>query len=180
MKKEKCLFTALALLIAYAVKSQQFVPVDQGSAVEFVISNIGFDVTGKFNGLRGSVIFDEKNLSFSSFAVTVDAASINTDNGTRDKHLRGEDYFNVSSYPQIRIQSVKVAKSQTAGYYVLFARLTIKETTKDISFPFTVTPEAGAYRFKGEFNIRRRDFAVGGRNTISNDLKVKLNVLTKK
>lgn len=180
MKKGKCLFATGALLLSLAVKAQQFMPVDQGSTVEFVISNFGFDVTGKLNGLNGTVLFDEKNLSASSFAVTVNAASIDTDNSARDKHLRGNDYFDVKTYPQIRIQSVKIAKSATPGYYVIFAKLTIKETTKDISFPFMVTPEAGAYRFKGEFNIKRRDFGVGGKNTISNDLKVKLNVLTKK
>ena len=180
MKKGKYLFAAGALLISIVANAQQLIPVDQGSSVEFVISNLGFDVTGKLNGLNGTVLFDEKNLSASSFAVTVNAASIDTDNGTRDKHLRGEDYFDVKTYPQIKIQSVKVAKSVTPGYYVIFAKLTIKETTKDISFPFTVTTEAGAYRFKGEFNIKRRDFGVGGKNTISNDLKVKLNVLAKK
>jgi polyisoprenoid-binding protein YceI len=180
MKKGKYLPAVLLLLLMFDVKSQQFVPVDQGSTVEFVISNLGFDVTGKLNGLKGTVLFDEKNLSASSFAVTVNAASIDTENSTRDKHLRGDDYFDVKTYPQIGIQSVKVAKSAVAGYYVLFAKLTIKETTKDISFPFTVTAEAGAYRFKGEFSIKRRDFGLGGKNTISNILKVKLNVLAKK
>lgn len=180
MKKGKYLFAAGALLLTLAAKAQQLMPVDQGSTVEFVIGNLGFDVNGKLNGLKGIVVFDEKNLSASSFTVTVNAASIDTDNGTRDKHLRDEDYFDVKIYPQIRIQSVKLGKSATPGYYVVFAKLTIKETTKDISFPFTVTAEAGAYRFKGEFNIKRRDFGVGGKNTISNDLKVKLNVLTKK
>jgi polyisoprenoid-binding protein YceI len=180
MKVGKYFLVLLMLLTTLAVKSQQFIPVDQGSTVEFVISNLGFDVTGKLNGLKGTILFDEKNLSASSFAVTVNAASIDTDNGTRDKHLRGDGYFDVKTYPQIRIQSVKIAKSTTPGYYVIFAKLTIKETIKDISFPFTVTPEAGAYRFNGEFSIKRRDFGVGGKNTISNDLKVKLNVLTKK
>lgn len=180
MKKAKYLFAAAALLLTLAAKAQQLMPVDQGSTIEFVISNLGFDVTGKLNGLKGTVLFDEKNLPASSFAVTVNAASIDTDNSTRDKHLRGDDYFDVKTYPHISIQSVKVARSVTPGYYVIFAKLTIKETTKDISFPFTVTAEAGAYRFKGEFNIKRRDFGVGGKNTISNDLKVKLNVLTKK
>ena len=126
------------------------------------------------------ILFDEKNLGSSSVNVTVNASSVDTDNSTRDKHLRGADYFNVKTYPQIRLSSVKIAKSVTPGYYVIFAKLTIKETTKEISFPFTASAEAGSYRFKGEFNIKRRDFGIGGKNTISNDLKVKLNVLTKK
>mgnify|MGYP001259231335 CR=1 FL=1 len=180
MKSIRYTIAIAMLLVSTSAKSQQFVPVDEQSTVQFIITNIGFEVTGTFGGLQGSVWFDEKNLGSSYVNVTVNAASVDTDNSSRDKHLRGADYFNVKIYPLIRLTSVKIAKSVTPGYYVLFAKLTIKETTKEISFPFTATPEAGAYRFKGEFSIKRRDFAVGGKNTISNDLKVKLNVLTKK
>ncbi len=176
----KYLVWYVALLISWSANAQQFTPVDERSAVQFIITNLGFDVTGTFNGLQGTVWFDEKNLGSSSVNVTVNAASIDTDNSTRDKHLRGSNYFHVNAFPQIRIASVKIAKSVTPGYYVLFAKLTIKETTKDISFPFTAMPETGAYRFIGEFSIKRRDFGIGGKNTISNGLKVKLNVLTKK
>lgn len=171
---------AFLFLINTVTNAQQLTPVDDRSTVKFNITNLGFDVTGTFSGLQGSIRFDEKNLGTSSVNVTVNAASVNTDNNTRDKHLRGDDYFAVKTYPQIRLTSVKIAKSVTPGYYVLFAKLTIKETTKEISFLFTAMPEAGAYRFKGEFSIKRRDFAVGGKNTISNDLKVKLDILTKK
>ena len=180
MKSTMYLIAICISLISSSVNAQQLTPVDERSTVKFIITNLGFDVTGTLNGLQGSIRFDEKNLSSSSVNVSVNAASVDTDNSTRDKHLRGDDYFAVKTYPQIRLTSVKIAKSVTPGYYVLFAKLTIKETTKEISFPFTAVPEAGAYRFKGEFSIKRRDFAVGGKNTISNDLKVKLDILTKK
>ncbi len=160
--------------------AQIYTPVDQASSVKFLISNLGFDVNGMFKGLQGSIVFDEKNISASSFQISINSTSIDTDNDTRDKHLKGEDYFNVQQYPLIKLVSAKVAKSTTPGYYVLFATLTIKNKMQDISFPFTVSPEANAYRFKAEFKIKRRDFDIGGKNTISNELKVKLDVLTKK
>ncbi|MFN5133855.1 MAG: hypothetical protein ACK5DG_00970 [Chitinophagaceae bacterium] len=40
--------------------------------------------------------------------------------------------------------------------------------------------ENGGIRFTGSFKIKRRDFGVGGRNTISNDVDIKLNVFAKK
>jgi polyisoprenoid-binding protein YceI len=180
MKYISYLLAITVMLANFSLKAQQFTPDQERSTIKFIITNLGFDVTGTLNGLQGSIRFDEKNLSSSSVNVSVNAASVDTDNSTRDKHLRGDDYFAVKTYPQIRLTSVKIAKSVTPGYYVLFAKLTIKETTKEISFPFTAVPEAGAYRFKGEFSIKRRDFGIGGKNTISNDLKVKLDVLTKK
>ncbi len=167
-------------LVWSSATAQTLFPVDEGSTVKFVISNLGFDVDGTFKGLKGKIVFDAANLPASNFNITVQASTVDTENSTRDKHLRGEDYFHVQSYPVIQIQSVKIAKSVKEGYYVFFGKLTIRNVTKDISFPFTATAEAGAYRFKGQFAIKRRDFGVGGKNTISNDLTVKLDVLTKK
>jgi polyisoprenoid-binding protein YceI len=178
MKQWLCL---LLLFPAFcAVKAQVLVPVNEASTVQFTISNLGINVDGRFSGLQGSIIFDEKNLGSSSFRVSINASSVNTENSTRDKHLRGEDYFHVQVFPLIQMQSVKIAKSVKAGYYVFFGKLTIRDITKEISFPFTVNTEAGAYRFKGQFTIKRRDFGVGGKSIVSNDLTVKLDVLTKK
>lgn len=173
-------FLSFISIIAISATAQNFVPVESGSAVKFVIGNLGFDVDGSLKGLTGTIVFDEKNLPSASFNVTVNSNTINTDNGTRDKHLKGPDYFNAEKFPVIKITSVKVAKSVTPGYYVMFAKLTIKDKTQDISFPFTATPDATGYRFKGKFKIKRRDFGVGGKNTISNELTVNLDVVSKK
>jgi len=180
MNVVKYIICLCALWYSQTALAQNYVPVDQASSVKFLISNLGFDVSGMFKGLQGAIVFDEKNISASSFQISINSTSIDTDNDSRDKHLKGEDYFNVQQYPVIKLVSAKVAKSTTPGYYVLFATLTIKNKMQDISFPFTVSSEANAYRFKAEFKIKRRDFDIGGKNTISNELKVKLDVLTKK
>ena len=180
MKGKTYFLMWVVCFLSTSALAQPLVPVAERSTVQFVISNLGFDVTGMFSGLQGTILFDENNLSSSSFNVTVQASSVNTGNNTRDKHLRGADYFETTAYPTIRLSSIKIAKSVSPGFYVFFGKLTIKGVVKEISFPFTAMPEAGAYRFKGEFTIKRRDFGVGGKNTISNDLKVKLDVLTKK
>lgn len=166
--------------ILFAAKAQSFTPDDNGSSVKFLINNLGFEVEGIFKGLQGTIIFDENNPSASSFNVTTNSNSINTQNSTRDKHLKGEGYFNTSKYSQIRLVSTKIAKSTTTGYFVFFGKLTIKGTTLDLVFPFTAVPQGGAYRFKGEFRMKRRDFNIGGKNTISNELKVILDVLARK
>jgi polyisoprenoid-binding protein YceI len=171
---------AVAAFVAAAAFSQQYIPQDKGSQINFMVTNLGFDVDGSFKNINGKIIFDESNLASSSFDVTVETATINTGNNTRDKHLRGKDYFDAAMHPQIRITSTRVAKSITTGSYVLFAKLTIKGVTKEVSFPFKATQETGGIRFTGAFKIKRRDFGVGGRSTISNDVDIKLNVFSKK
>jgi polyisoprenoid-binding protein YceI len=174
------LVVAFLFLAHNSTKAQNYSPVDESGAVKFIIANLGFDVNGSLKGVKGKIAFDENNLAASSFDVTVETTTINTGNNTRDKHLRGKDYFDASVHPQLKITSSRVAKSVTAGYYVLFAKLTIKGVTKEISFPFKATAENGGIRFTGSFKIKRRDFGVGGRSTVSNDVDIKLNVFAKK
>lgn len=173
------LFLSFVLAASFA-SAQNFIPVEKGSAVKFEIKNLGFNVDGSFTEILGLIQFDEGNLPGSSFNVTVNSNTVNTNNSTRDNHLRGEDYFNVSAYPVIRIVSTRIAKSTASGYFVFFGKLTIKGISQDVFFPFKTVEEEGGYRFAGEFKIKRRDFNIGGTNSISNDLKVLLNVLTKK
>jgi polyisoprenoid-binding protein YceI len=162
------------------VYSQEYHPADQGSSVTFKVKNMGFGVDGSFTDLQGKIVFDPKDLSKASFDVSVDAATVNTDNSMRDDHLKKDDYFDVQNYPRIRLVSTSVSPSGKNDRYTITGKLTIKATTKDISFPFTVVPKGDDYLFSGEFTINRRDFGVGGSSTISNSLTVTLAVLAKK
>src|SRR5580658_7694046 len=88
--------------------SAQYTATDQGSTVTFTIKNLGFKVGGSFTGVRGKVSFDPNNLSAAGFEVSVDAASVNTDNSMRDEHLKGEDYFDAKNHPRIQFVSTGV------------------------------------------------------------------------
>lgn len=159
---------------------QQYTPVDEGSKVDFKIKNLGFNTGGSFSGLKGRIVFDPADLSKSQFNVSIDANSINTDNNTRDNHLREESYFDVKNHPLIRFVSTKVTLSTKKGVFFIFGKLTIKNKTEDISFPFTATPTETGYTFDGVFDINRRDFEVGGGSTLSDKVVVSLHIFSKK
>jgi len=166
------------MALAVNVAGAQYKPVDDASSLQFTIKNLGFDVNGVFKGFQGTINFDPANAAASAFDVTIDANTVNTDNSTRDGHLREGSYFDVQHYPKIRFESTQISGQN--GSYKVTGKLTIKKTTKVISFPFTAAPSGDGYVFKGKFNIKRRDFEVGGFSTISDDLVVMLNVVTKK
>jgi polyisoprenoid-binding protein YceI len=153
-------------------------PQATGSTVEFKIKNLGFNVTGTLSGLAGQIRFDPAHPEDASFDVTVEAATINTDNGMRDDHLRGESYFNVQQYPRIHLVSTRI-DAHKKGAWLFTGQLTIKDHVKEVSFPFTATGTAGNFRFQGGFTINRRDFEVGGFSTISDQLEVMLDVTAK-
>jgi polyisoprenoid-binding protein YceI len=130
--------------------------------------------------LDGTIQFDPNDPTTANFNVSIDANSISTDNDARDNHLREDSYFDVKNYPRIHFVSTKVTPSNKQGVFYIAGKLTIKKTTKDISFSFTATPSGDGYLFKGDFKISRRDFEVGGSSTISDNLEVFLSVLAKK
>ncbi len=158
--------------------SQTYVPVNDGSKVAFKIKNLGFNVDGSFSGLKGTIKFNPADLNASSFDITIDANSVNTDNDMRDNHLREGTYFDVKNHPVIHFVSEKIMASKTA--FLIAGKLTIKNTTKDISFPFTAKDANGGFVFDGEFKINRKDFEVGGGSTLSDNVTVNLHVVSKK
>jgi polyisoprenoid-binding protein YceI len=173
--------TAAFLFITNAVFAQTYTPADAGSKVHFVIKNFGFKTGGDFTGLKGTIVFNPKAPGASKFNVTVNSKTIDTDNGTRDNHLRKSEYFDVEKYPLISFVSTKVTESTTAGRYYVFGILTIKGIAKAVQFGFSATPSANGYLFKGDFDINRRDFGVGGSSvSMSDNLKMFLTVTANK
>jgi polyisoprenoid-binding protein YceI len=159
--------------------SAQYVPTDQGSSIVFKIKNFGFTVDGSVSGLQGKINFDPNELPNAVFDVSVDAATINTGNEMRDGHLKKEEYFDVARYPRIRFVSTRVTAAKGGGFLVS-GKLTIKQQTKDVSFPFVATSLGNDCIFKGDLSINRKDFDIGGSSTISNSLTISLTVFAKK
>lgn len=178
-KMKKLLFL-LVVVVSWETGRAQYRPVDQGSTTQFTVQNFGFDVTGSFTGLRGTIVFDPANSANAHFDVDIDAKTINTDNSLRDSHLREESYFDVAKHPVIRLTSTKIAATDKKEIFLFTGKLTIKNTTKDIAFPFQVAQSGDGYVFRGSFKIKRKDFDVGGTSTISDELEVRLNIVAKK
>ncbi|MFQ5560899.1 MAG: YceI family protein, partial [Nitrospinota bacterium] len=96
------------------------------SVKHLVISN----VKGNFKKLNGGFDLDPEN-NISSATLEVDAASINTENEKRDKHLRSSDFLDVSLHPKIVFQFKKTV-SRSDNKYKVLGDITIRGVTKDI------------------------------------------------
>jgi polyisoprenoid-binding protein YceI len=174
------LFLLILLVLTVVAPGQTLAPVDSASSITFKIKNLGFNTTGRFRGITGTITFSPDDLAGSHFDVQVKANTVDTEVNMRDNHLRSDEYFDVKNYPQITFVSVKVTPSNKSGTLFVFGKLTMKGITKDISFPFTAQPIQDGYLFDGEFKVNRRDFKVGGGNTVSDNLTVILKVVAKK
>jgi len=177
----KKVFTAIALFCVVTAFGQNYTPADDGSKVRFVIKNFGINTGGTFEGLAGIITFDPANLANASFNVTVDAKTVDTDLEARDNHLRKEEYFDVEKYPKLSFRSTKITTTNKEGYLFMFGVITIKNISKEISFPFKQTSKDGGILFEGEFKLNRRDFGVGGKSfSMSDELNVELSIFAKK
>jgi polyisoprenoid-binding protein YceI len=162
-----------------ALSGQRLVPVKEGSTVTFTIRNLGFNVGGSFTGIEGNIFFDTADLGSSSFDVSIDANSINTGIDMRDNHLRDSEYLDAVKFPRIHFLSTQVRASKPYGNFWISGKLTIKDQTRPISFPFLATVSGDDILFKGQFKINRKDFGVGRSSTISDNMELSINVLAK-
>jgi len=173
----KKIMLPLLIVITGHLAIAQYKAIDNGSSIQFKIKNFGINTGGSFTGLHGNINFDINHLDAANFDVSIDANTVNTDNEMRDNHLRADTYFDVKNYPRIRFVSTKITTANKPGVLFIFGKLTIKNQTRDISFPFMATATNDGYLFKGVFNIDRKDFGVGGTSVISNNLEVDLSIM---
>lgn len=170
-------------LIASSTGAQNFKPVDTASKVHFVIKNFGISTGGDFSGLKGDIFFSPDNLASCKFNVSVAASTIDTDNPARDKHLKSDEFFDVEKFPEIKMVSGKIQKTNktNGGFYYFTGNLTIHGITKPISFPFHAEKIKNDYLFTGNFEIDRLDFQVGEKSVVlGSTVMVSLSVLAKK
>ncbi|QTE35514.1 YceI family protein [Mucilaginibacter gossypii] len=165
----KKIYIVVLLIFATAAGFAQTV---SKSDISFKIKNLGFNVGGTFGGLQADIKFKPNDLEGSSIEASVLSNTVNTDNESRDKHLKSEDYFDVIKYPKITLKSVSFKRKSGSNYIGNF-NVTIRDKTKLIEVPFTYTESGNTAQLKGSFMISRTDFGIGGKNLIlSNEANV--------
>ncbi|MEM7658990.1 MAG: YceI family protein [Bacteroidota bacterium] len=128
-------------------------------SVTFTVGNMGGSVEGSFSDLSGTVSFDPANPQAAVFEVSVDATTIKTGVGMRDRHLRGKDFFAVKDFPSIRFTATETRTTDTG--FETIGTLTLKGQDSTITIPFTVEEVAGKKVIQGSFSVDRKAFGIG-------------------
>ena len=128
----------------------------------------GAKPTGTHNGAvslkSGGLLVENGKLSKGEFVV--DMSSIkNLDMEGQEGaakivgHLASADFFDVAKYPPSKFVITKVEENE--GKLAVTGNLSIKDVTKSITIPATVSEADGIVTFKSEtFNVDRADFNV--------------------
>ncbi|SFU21964.1 YceI family protein [Mesorhizobium sp. YR577] len=86
---------------------------------------------GAFKTVSGSILFDKEDVTKSTVEITIEAASIDTNDEKRNTHLKSPDFLNAEEFPQITFKSTAIEKTgdQTAK---VTGDLTLLGTTKPV------------------------------------------------
>jgi polyisoprenoid-binding protein YceI len=122
-------------------------------------------VRGAFNEFEGTAVIDAGDITRSTAALTIHAASIDTRNEHRDGHLRSNDFLAMEEFPDITFISTDVTQTGPTSLE-LTGNLTIKGVTNSVTIPFefegTATDPYGNQRagFEGSVIINRKDYGL--------------------
>jgi len=158
------------------------------SEATFSVRHLITKVRGRFSEFAGTIAFDDANPVNSTVNVTIQAASIDTNQKDRDAHLRSGDFFDVEKFPTITFVSSAI-KSLGGDEYEVAGDFTVRDITRRITLPVSFLGKAtdpwGNERiaFEAEYTLNRKDYGLNwnaaletGGFLVGDDVKITLSV----
>lgn len=136
------------------------------SAITFTVRHMVVSkVRGSFGRWQGTLEYDPSRPEDAKVSVQIETASISTNEGKRDDHLRSADFFDAEKHPQITFQSKKVLARGKERLTVV-GDLTMRGVTREVELEteflgFGKDPW-GAERvgFSAVTTLNRKDFGL--------------------
>ncbi|MEW1890314.1 MULTISPECIES: YceI family protein [unclassified Streptomyces] len=158
------------------------------SSVGAVAQHLGISsVHGRFTAFGGRIEISE-DVQSSRVEAVIDASSIDTGNGMRDKHLRSPDFLDTDRFPEITYRSSGLTPAGPDRWTV-HGELTMRGVKRpvdlDLSYLGTGPDPWGGVRaaFSATAELRREDFAMNynqvvqaGIAAIGTTLRVELDI----
>ena len=138
------------------------------SEVDFTIRHGGVsNVHGRFGGVKGTLVYNEADITKATVTVTIDTTTVNTGVNARDTHLKTDAFFDVAKFPTAAFTSSGVAKN--GNRLTVNGNLTLHGVTKpvvlDVEGPSTPVEGAMDHKahsgFSATTTISRTAFGIG-------------------
>ena len=158
------------------------------TSIGFKIRHLFSNVKGTFNDFEGEFEYVPGQPDQWTVTVTIQAASIDTNQENRDTHLRSKDFFDVETYPTLSFASTKVVYASSDATQ-LHGLLTIHGVVRPVVFDLEIHGEGndpwGNLRsgFTATTTINRKDFGLNwnqaletGQLLVGEEVKIVLEV----
>ena len=166
----RLLFLLLSLSTAFSAYTQSTYEVDAGhSSLVFSINYNFSEFYGSFSDFSGQVLMeDDSDFSTAQISFDLNTASINTNNGNRDKHLQSKDYLNVADFAKAGFESKSIKKINDNNFEVTgvltIAGISLSQTvTVEITGKGELGKGEDKYKVMGaksEFSFNRSNFGI--------------------
>ncbi len=140
------------------------------TTVEFVARHMLTKSRGRFTGFEGTIEVAERPED-SRVDVSIDTATIQTNQGMRDDHLKGEDFLDVEKFPVMTFRTTSLHPTGETTFE-LVGDLTIKDVTREVVLDSEFLgwgpgPQGGSVMtFSAQTEIEREDWDVSWNMTV--------------
>lgn len=177
-------FAALVLAgAALAAQAAPFTRVDtDASHITFGYTQMNVGMEGAFTAMKATeFMFDPAAPENARVVLDVPLDSVDSGNAEADAELVRPDWLAAEKHPVARFES-KAVKPLGENRYEVSGPLSIKGTTRDITFPVTFKTEGEKGVFEGSFTFQRADFGIGEGpwgdfSIVANDVTIKFHVV---
>jgi polyisoprenoid-binding protein YceI len=151
----------VALSLAFAVTAQAGPRQADASAgtLEFTATQADAKFTGAFRRFKVVLDFDPAQPAQGKLDVSVETASLDTQDGERDEILRGPEFFSTPQHAQARYHATRFER--VGSGWRANGELTIRGVTKPVPVTFTLVPTGAATVMKGSASLKRLEFGLG-------------------
>ena len=153
------LLTSAVLMSASPAEAPVFEITTEESTIKFDVE-ASVAIVGKFEKWDAKLTFTSPELSTGVLDIKIEAASVDTGNGMKNRKLKSKDFFDVEHNPLITFHSTKV--EQTGPNTVAFdGDFTIRGVTKQERLTLTLPRErTGVDTVNGTMAFDRKQFGM--------------------
>jgi polyisoprenoid-binding protein YceI len=153
------LLTSAVLMSASPAEAPVFEITTEESTIKFDVE-ASVAIVGKFDKWNAKLTFMSPELSTGVLDIEIQAASVDTGNGMKNRKLKSKDFFDVENNPLITFHSTKV--EQTGPNTVAFdGDFTIRGVTKQERLTLTLPRErTGVDTVNGTMAFDRKQFGM--------------------
>lgn len=154
------LLAGLLALTATAVQAATWTVDPARSKITFTGAQTGEPFSGAFKTFTAAIDFDPADPASAHARITVATGSATTGDQQKDEALPGADWFDVATFPQAVFEA-KGFKAVGGDRYQADGTLTIRDVSRPVTLPFTLTTSGDTAHAVGEAKLLRSTFGVG-------------------
>jgi len=154
------IFATGAMASPLQVEQSRYV-VKTSSKIEFHATSTFAKVVGVFHSWDANMKMPADKFTDAALVLEIDAGSVTTGSGLRDKEVKGKNFFSVQEHPQIRFASKSISADATPTKYQMVGELTIRGITQPVAVSITLLRQDDGHEWvDGSFSFNRRDFGM--------------------